>query len=103
MSELHYLSATEVLHAFQTRELSPVEVFDAVSARADAVEPTINSLLERDYEDFRAAAQVAERRYAGQGEAPRPLEGLPVALKEEQPIAGRSLRFGSLLTEGLVS
>ena len=29
-------------------------------------------------------------------------EGLPVALKEEQPIAGRSLRFGSLLTEGYV-
>ncbi len=103
MTDLHYLSATEVLRAFRARELSPVEVFDAVVARADAVEPTINCLLERDHEDFRAAAQAAERRYAGAGEPPRPLEGLPVALKEEQPIAGRSLRFGSLLTEGLVS
>ena len=53
MTELHYLSATEVLRAFRARELSPVEVFDAVSARADAVEPTVNSLLERDHEDFR--------------------------------------------------
>jgi amidase len=34
MTELHYLSATEVLRAFRARELSPVEVFDAVSARA---------------------------------------------------------------------
>lgn len=46
---------------------------------------------------------AAAERYAGTGDAPRVLEGLPVALKEEQPIAGRSLRFGSLLTEGWVS
>src|SRR5262249_48335170 len=65
--------------------------------------PVVNCLLERDHEDLLAAARAAEQRYAGTaGEAPRPLEGLPVALKEEQPIAGRSLRFGSLLTERLV-
>ena len=103
MTELHYLSATEVLAAYRSRELSPVEVFDAVTARADATEPTVNSLLERDHDDFRAAAQAAAERYAGKGEPPRPLEGLPVALKEEQPITGRSLRFGSVLTEGLVA
>ena len=103
MADLHYLTATEVLRAYRARELSPVEVFDAVAARADAVEPTVNALLERDHEDYRAAAVAAAERYSGTGDAPRPLEGLPVALKEEQPIAGRSLRFGSLLTEGWVS
>ncbi|MFZ2013859.1 MAG: amidase [Nocardioides sp.] len=103
MTDLHYLSATEVLDAFRARELSPVEVLDAVSARATATEPTVNCLLERDHEDLTAAAQAAADRYAGKGEPPRPLEGLPVALKEEQPIAARSLRFGSLLTEGLVA
>jgi len=103
VTDLHYLSATEVLAAFRSRELSPVEVLDAVSARADATEPTVNCLLERDHDDLRAAAVAAGERYAGRGEPPRPLEGLPVVLKEEQPIAGRSLRFGSLLTEGLVA
>lgn len=103
MTDLHYLSATEVLRAFRARELSPVEALEAVVARADATEPTVNCLLERDHEDLSAAARAAAERYAGKGEPPRPLEGLPVALKEEQPIAGRSLRFGSLLTEGLVS
>lgn len=103
MTDLHYLSATEVLRAFRARDLSPVEVLDAVSARADAVEPMVNALLERDHDDWRAAAAEAERRYAGQGPDPRPLEGLPVALKEEQPIAGRSLRMASRLTEGLVA
>jgi aspartyl-tRNA(Asn)/glutamyl-tRNA(Gln) amidotransferase subunit A len=100
---LTYLSATEVLGAFRRRELSPVEVLDAVDARADAVEPTVNALLERHHEDYRAAARQAEERYSGNGDAPRALEGLPVVLKEEQPIAGRSMRFGSLLTEGWVS
>lgn len=103
MTELYYLSATEVLRAFRTGELSPVEVFDSVSARADLVEPTINALLERDHEDYRAAAVVAAERYAGRGPAPRALEGLPVVIKEEQPIAGRSTRFGSLITEGWVA
>ena len=103
MTDLHHLSATEVLRAFRARELSPVEALEAVSARADATEPTVNCLLERDHEDLSAAARAAAERYAGKGEDPRPLEGLPVVLKEEQPIAGRSLRFGSLLTEGLVA
>ena len=103
MTDLHYLSASEVLRAFRSRELSPLEVFEAVSARADEVEPTVNALLERDHEDYRAAAVEAASRYSGNGPAPRALEGLPVALKEEQPIAGRSMRFGSLLTEGWVS
>ncbi len=103
MTDLHYLSATEVLRAFRARELSPVEVLEAVSAAPTPRSRTVNCLLERDHEDLSAAARAAADRYAGKGEAPRPLEGLPVVLKEEQPIAGRSLRFGSLLTEGLVA
>lgn len=103
MSDLHYLAAAEVLRAFRARELSPVEVLEAVRARADAVEPTVNALLERDHEDLTAAAKEAEQRYAGRGEAPRPLEGLPVVLKEEQPITGRSLQFGSRAMAGYVA
>jgi aspartyl-tRNA(Asn)/glutamyl-tRNA(Gln) amidotransferase subunit A len=103
VTDLHYLSATEVLERFRARELSPVDVLEAVSARADATEPTVNCLLERDQEDLVTSARAAADRYAGKGAAPGPLEGLPMVLKEEQPIAGRSLRLGSRLTEGLVS
>jgi len=102
VTDLHYLSATEVLRAFRAREISPLEVFDAVSARADAVEPVVNALLERDHDDFRAQAAAATERYAA-GAPAGPLDGLPVAIKEETPIAGRSLRFGSLITEGDVA
>jgi aspartyl-tRNA(Asn)/glutamyl-tRNA(Gln) amidotransferase subunit A len=102
LTDLHYLSATEVLRAFRARELSPLEALDAVSARADAVEPTVNSLLERDHEGVRAAAEAATERYA-RGEATGALEGLPVVLKEEQPIAGRLMRYGSSIGDGYIS
>ena len=75
MTDLHYLSATEVLRAFRARELSPLEALDAVSARADAVEPTVNCLLERDHEGVREAAEVATERYA-RGEATGALDAM---------------------------
>ena len=94
--ELHYLSATEALARFRARELSPVELLKAMIERADAVEPTINAFAETRYEAALEEAREAEARYAGKGESPRPLEGLPVAVKEEAPIAGQKNTLGSI-------
>jgi Asp-tRNA(Asn)/Glu-tRNA(Gln) amidotransferase A subunit family amidase len=96
MEELFYLSAVEALRLFRSRQLSPVELMKAVIARADLVEPQVNAFTERMFEDALAQAREAEGRYAGREKPPRPLEGLPVAIKEEQPIVGRSLRRGSV-------
>lgn len=95
-TELAYLPATEALRRFRDRTLSPVELMGAVIARAEAAEPTVNALAERTFEAAMDAARAAEARYAGKGEPPRPLEGLAVATKEEQPIAGRRATDGSL-------
>jgi len=102
VTDLHYLSATEVLRAFNAKELSPVEVFDAVAARADAVEPVVNSLIERDVATSRAEALAAQERYAA-GTPIGVLDGLPVVMKEEQPIAGRKMWLGTLFSDGWVS
>ena len=100
MTDLLHRSARELLAAYRARELSPVEVLDAVEARADAVEPIVNAFAERLHDQAKAAAVEAEARYAGRGGGePRPLEGVPVAVKEEQPIAGHPLRLGSLTTD----
>jgi Asp-tRNA(Asn)/Glu-tRNA(Gln) amidotransferase A subunit family amidase len=96
-TELHYMSAREALARFRDRTLSPVEVLDAVIARAEAVEPVVNALCHRRFEAARAEARAAEARYAGRGEVPRPLEGLPVAIKEEEPIQGQPWTLGSLI------
>jgi aspartyl-tRNA(Asn)/glutamyl-tRNA(Gln) amidotransferase subunit A len=98
VSDLAYLPATEALARFRERELSPVELVTAVIERAERVEPSIGAFCETRYEQALAAARAAELRYAGRGEAPRALEGLPVALKEEHALAGEPLRLGSLVT-----
>lgn len=92
--ELHYLSATEALERFRSRELSPVELLEAVLARADEVEPVVNAFTARYDEEARAAAREAERRYAD-GTARR-LEGVTVAIKELTPIAGQQFTLAAL-------
>ena len=97
MSELYYLSATRAREMFVARELSPVELMDAVIERAEQVEPTVNAFCHRYYDRARDQARQAEARYAGKGEPPRPLEGLPVALKDEESIVGEPLSLASLM------
>ena len=97
MSDLCYLPATEALRRFRERSLSPVELMEAVIARAAAVEPTVNALCITYFDEALVAARVAEEAYMGRGEAPRPLTGLPVAVKDELPVAGQPCSGGSLL------
>jgi aspartyl-tRNA(Asn)/glutamyl-tRNA(Gln) amidotransferase subunit A len=66
----------------------------AVIDRAGKVEPAINAFAETRYDEALTLARTAEQRYAAGGETPRPLEGLPIAVKEEAPIAGQKNTFG---------
>src|SRR5215471_15302582 len=88
---------------FRAKELSPVELVSAVIARAEAVEPTINAFAQTFYEEALQAAKAAEARYAGNGAQARPLDGIPVAVKEEAPIAGHKNTLGSLAMRDVVA
>jgi aspartyl-tRNA(Asn)/glutamyl-tRNA(Gln) amidotransferase subunit A len=102
--DLSYLSATQALALFRTRELSPVELMRAIIDRAEQVEPVINAFAERLFDEALDQARDAEERYLGKGgREPRPLEGIPVATKEKHGIAGRSLTEGSLVNTGNVA
>ena len=61
--ELCYLSATEALSRFKARQLSPVELMQAVIARAQKVEPKINAFPIKHYERAIEQARKAEARY----------------------------------------
>lgn len=101
-TDLCYLPAGDVLDLFRRRTLSPVEYLEALIARADQVEPRINAFAHTRYDEAMEAARLAEARYAG-GETPRPLEGLPVAIKDEMDVAGQPMTNGSLYLRGNVS
>lgn len=94
-ADLCYLPASDLLKKFQQRELSPVEVLDAQIARAEAVEPRINAFTDRYFDEARAHALASERRYAG-GSA-LPLDGLLLAVKDAQRVAGKRTTHGSLV------
>ena len=93
MTELHYLDATTALRLFRTRELSPVELMDAVIARTEAVNGEVNALTETLFDEARAAAREAASKYA-RGRDLTPLLGLPVATKEKHGLKGRTLSQG---------
>src|SRR5262249_15121322 len=102
VSDVHYLSATDALAMFRSKELSPVELLEAIIARAEAVEPAINAFAESRFDEALEAANAAEARYAT-GEPLGPLDGLPVAVKEEAPIAGQRNTLGSLPLRDVVA
>jgi Asp-tRNA(Asn)/Glu-tRNA(Gln) amidotransferase A subunit family amidase len=103
MPDLHYLSATEALTRFRTKELSPVELMEAVIARAEAVEPLVNAFAVTHFDEALAEAKLAADRYAGEGRDARALEGLPVGIKDEVPIEGRPWSNGSLTMKDVVA
>jgi aspartyl-tRNA(Asn)/glutamyl-tRNA(Gln) amidotransferase subunit A len=92
------MTATDALAAMRAKALSPVELLDSVYARADAVEPVVNAFTERRDEAAKIAAVDSAERYA-RGEGIRALEGLPVAMKEEVPVEGWRMRWGSLVVD----
>jgi len=92
-TDICYLSARDVLAKFQSGALSPVDYLDALIARAEAVNPKINAYTETYFDEARDAAKRAAKVYTSG--VPRPLEGLPVAVKDVQRVAGKKTTQGS--------
>ena len=101
--ELCYLPAAEALALFLRRELSPVELMRATIDRIEAIDPVVNALPVRFFDAALEEAREAEARYGGRGPEPRPLEGLPVAVKDEVDVAGQPCTEGSLILKDRVA
>lgn len=85
-AELGYATALELKARFERRELSPVEAVSGVLDRIAALEPAINAFSVVMRDDALVAARDSERRLRS-GEA-RPLEGIPVTIKDAFGVAG---------------
>ena len=83
-TDLCYLGAVEALRLMKEKRLSPVELLDAVIARAEAVNPRINAFTQTFFERAREQARTAEARYAA-GRRTRALEGLPSRSRTKSP------------------
>jgi Asp-tRNA(Asn)/Glu-tRNA(Gln) amidotransferase A subunit family amidase len=97
-TELCYTPATALARAIRDRELSPVELIEAVLTRIEAVNPRINAYCTVAADQAREAARAAEQR-GMQGEPLGPLHGLPVSFKDLTPTAGIRTTSGSKIFE----
>lgn len=95
--ELCYLSATEALRRFKEKSLSPVELLRALIERADQVEPTINAFSSERFDIAMKQARLAEEKYASADTSIRPLEGIPIVLKNEASMEGENTTNGSVI------
>jgi Asp-tRNA(Asn)/Glu-tRNA(Gln) amidotransferase A subunit family amidase len=101
-NDLCFLSAVEAVEQFKSGTLSPRELMAAVIAQAEQVEPDINAFSHTWYEEAMEQAAEAETRYQ-QGSPLGPLDGLPVAIKDEVDVLGQPNTEGSLIHEDRIS
>ena len=100
--DLHYLSATEAIKKFKDKSLSPVELVEAIIKRAKAINPKINAHNFTFYEKAINDAKKSEQKYFSSIET-LPLEGIPLAIKDEEDITGQPNTNGSLILKNHIA
>ena len=63
MTTIHDMTAVDLLAAYKSKKLSPVEATDAVMQRIEAWEPKIKALYAPDFEGARKAVKESEKRW----------------------------------------
>jgi Asp-tRNA(Asn)/Glu-tRNA(Gln) amidotransferase A subunit family amidase len=87
------LPASELVPALRGREIGAAELLETVLGRADEISGPVNPFAVRLDEQARRAAAESDRRLAAG--AARPLEGLPISVKDSQWLAGVPTSSGS--------
>ncbi len=98
MTALHDMTAGELLAAYKSKSLSPVEAVDAVIARIEAWEPKLKALYAPDFEGARKAAKASEARWQ-KGAPQGALDGVPITIKENIATKGVPVPLGTAATE----
>ena len=94
-SDLHYISASEAIAGFRAKELSPVELLQAVIDRIGQVNDQLNCFTYTYFDRAMEQARQAEQIYANSPDSARPLEGVPCAIKDWHSVAGEITTYGS--------
>jgi aspartyl-tRNA(Asn)/glutamyl-tRNA(Gln) amidotransferase subunit A len=90
------VSAVELGRAYGARQLSPVEVLEAILGRCESVNPRLNAIVTFDIDGARRAARESEGRWR-RGEALGALDGVPLTVKDNIPVGGLRTTWGSRL------
>jgi aspartyl-tRNA(Asn)/glutamyl-tRNA(Gln) amidotransferase subunit A len=100
MSEIYWMSAVELLSAYKKKKLSPVEVVKTLLVRIDQINPKLNAIVTRTDDLALSAARESEKAF--QKGNPRPLEGVPIPIKDNVFTKGVRTTFGSKLYQNFI-
>lgn len=96
-----FSSIAELTAAFQTKEVSPLEILNMHLQRAENLRSRLNAFVRLDAENARKAAMDLEKSGASSS-AQKPLHGIPVSIKSCIDVAGWACPAGSLLRKDYV-
>ncbi len=100
--DICFLPATVLARLYRTRKISPLEVMQAVLARIDAVNPTVNAYVTVARESALAGARRATRMLSRRSSTLPPLHGVPVSIKDLFATKGIRSTWGSLIYKDYV-
>jgi aspartyl-tRNA(Asn)/glutamyl-tRNA(Gln) amidotransferase subunit A len=99
---LFHQTAAALAAQLEARQLSAVELMQAVIARTQAVDGRVQAFNSFDAEDALAQARASDARRAA-GQARGPLEGIPVGLKDVIAVKDQPLTASSRMLANFVS
>ncbi|HEY2873672.1 MAG TPA: amidase [Reyranella sp.] len=98
MTNLHDMTAVDLLAAYKSKKLSPVDVVDAVIKHIEAWEPKLKALYAPDFGGARKAAEASEKRWQA-GKPQGALDGVPITIKENIATRGVPVPLGTAASD----
>jgi aspartyl-tRNA(Asn)/glutamyl-tRNA(Gln) amidotransferase subunit A len=95
MKDLSKLSLVKLVEGIKKRKISPVELMKATLARIEQTNPDLNTVVAR-YEEKVLLAQAGEAETRVRRREARPLEGIPLGVKDLEDAKGLVTSMGSL-------
>jgi amidase len=93
MENLAFASAGELARRVRAREVGCLELLDLYIERVERLDPRINAVVVRRFEEARAEAREREAELA-RGEDLGPLHGVPMTIKESFDLPGLPTTWG---------
>ncbi|GBD85448.1 glutamyl-tRNA(Gln) amidotransferase subunit A [bacterium BMS3Abin02] len=101
MTDLTDLTVRQAADMLRSGETSAVELLEAVREQAARTEAELHAYLTLDHEGARAAASAADQSF-GRGEDLGPLQGIPIAVKDNMVTRGVETTAGSQVLSGYI-
>lgn len=93
MTDLHYLTATQLAKKIRDKELSCLELLEIYLDRVSRHNPILNAIIVLDEQGARARAHEADQALA-HADIWGPLHGVPMTIKESFNVAGQPTTWG---------